>query len=94
LTLGVRANVPPKSSIPIDAKVEMSPQRLYSRSQGITKKNPICNWEANLQPLGTNVSAFIYILMINVLAFISNLRLDNKQKMLKLGAQVFFDPDS
>jgi hypothetical protein len=94
LTLGVRADVQPKSSIPIDAKVEISPQRLYSRSQGITKKNPICNWEANLQPLGTNVSAFIYILMINVLAFISNLRLNNKPKMLKLGPQVFFGPDS
>jgi hypothetical protein len=29
-------------------------------------------WEANLQPLGTNVSAFINILTINVLAFISD----------------------
>ncbi len=28
----------PKSSIPIDAKVEISPHRLYSRSQGRTKK--------------------------------------------------------
>jgi hypothetical protein len=33
-TLGVRANVQPKSSIPIGAKVENQPQGLYTRSQG------------------------------------------------------------
>jgi hypothetical protein len=33
-TLGVRANVQPKSSIPIGAKVEIIPQGLYARSQG------------------------------------------------------------
>jgi hypothetical protein len=47
-----------------------------------------------LQPLGANVSAFINILTINVLAFISNLGLNNKPKMLKLGPQVFFSPES
>jgi hypothetical protein len=73
-TLGVRADVQPKSSIPIDAKVEISPHRLYSRSQGRTKK------KSNLQALGANVSAFINILTINALAFISNLGLNNKPK--------------
>jgi hypothetical protein len=33
-TLGVRANVQPKSSIPIGAKVEISPKGFYTRSQG------------------------------------------------------------
>jgi hypothetical protein len=33
--LGVRANVQSKSSIPIGAKVEISSQRLYTRSQGL-----------------------------------------------------------
>jgi hypothetical protein len=76
-------------------------QKLKSAPKGFTlgvkaelKKNPICNWEANLQPLGANVSAFINILTINVLAFISNLGLNNKPKMLKLGPQVFFSPES
>jgi hypothetical protein len=51
-------------------------------------------WEANLQPLGANVSAFSNVLMINVLAFISNLGLNNKPKMLKLGSEVLLGPDS
>jgi hypothetical protein len=33
-TPGVRANVQPKSSIPIGAKVEISPKGFYTRSQG------------------------------------------------------------
>ncbi len=33
-TLGVRADVEPKSSIPIGGKVEISPKGLYTRSQG------------------------------------------------------------
>jgi hypothetical protein len=32
-TLGVKAHMEPKSSIPIGAKVEISPQGLYIRSQ-------------------------------------------------------------
>jgi hypothetical protein len=32
-TLGVTADVEPKSSIPIGAKVEISPQGLYTKSQ-------------------------------------------------------------
>jgi hypothetical protein len=38
-TLGVKDNVQLKSSIPIGAKVEISPLRVYTRSQGWSRKN-------------------------------------------------------
>jgi hypothetical protein len=43
-TLGVRANVQPKSSIPIGAKVEITAQGLYYiRSQGWNRKKELFN---------------------------------------------------
>jgi hypothetical protein len=42
-TLGVRANVQPKSSIPIGAKVEISPKGFTQGVKAeILKKNSIC----------------------------------------------------
>ncbi len=42
-TLGVRANVQPKSSIPIDAKVEIGPKGFTLGVKAeIEKKNSIC----------------------------------------------------
>jgi hypothetical protein len=53
-TQGVKANAQLKSSIPIpiSAKVEISPQGLYTRSQGWKKEEYHRIWEPNLQPLG------------------------------------------
>jgi hypothetical protein len=50
-------------------------------------------WEANLQPLGPNVSAFINILTSIFLAFISSLGSNNKPKMLNVGPQFFSGPN-
>jgi hypothetical protein len=47
----------------------------------LKKKGYHAIWETNLQPLGANV-----------LAFITNLRPNNKPKMLKVGPPSFVDP--
>jgi hypothetical protein len=86
-TLGVKATVKPKSSIPIGVKVEISPKGftlgvkpetqfffsicpkllINAELDGLVlgprlKKGYHQIWEANLQPLGANVPAFINIL--------------------------------
>jgi hypothetical protein len=71
-TLGVKAELKKKSfSICTKFLINAELYGLVLTSRPENRYHQI--WEANLQPLRTNVSAFINILTINVLAFISNL---------------------
>jgi hypothetical protein len=51
-------------------------------------------WEANLQPLGANVPAFINIPMSNVLAFIGTLGAKQQAKNAQSWPPSFFGPHS
>jgi hypothetical protein len=77
-TLGVRANVQPKSSIPIGAKVEISPK---------AEKRIPSNLGGQFGTLGANVPAFIDML---TLAFTTNLGPIYNPKMLKVDPKFFW----
>jgi hypothetical protein len=56
---------------------------------GADKKGYHGIWEANLQPLGTNVPVFIKYHEVNVLAFINNMGAKQQAKNAQSWTQLF-----